>query len=214
MMQSGRLVNLIQVGFSLQSFHETRRHFLRILALVFPIALILAGGGGWLLTHRALAPVAQMSQAAERISAARLDERLDESGTGDELDQLAHTLNAMLSRLDDAFRQIRQFSADASHELQTPLTVLKGELEVALRTPRSADAYQRTMRSALEEIDRIAALVDGLMLLARADAGVLRMDRQPVALHDLIYEVYDQMQILAGPRHIEFQLAPVEPMVI
>lgn len=213
-MQSGRLVNLIQVGFSLQSFHETRRHFLRILALVFPIALILAGGGGWLLAHRALAPVAQMSQAAERISAARLDERLDESGTGDELDQLAHTLNAMLSRLDDAFRQIRQFSADASHELQTPLTVLKGELEVALRTPRSADAYQRTMRSALEEIDRIAALVDGLMLLARADAGVLRMDRQPVALHDLIYEVYDQMQILAGPRHIEFQLAPVEPMVI
>ncbi len=213
-LQSGRVVNLIQVGFSLQSFHETRRHFLRILALVFPIALILAGGGGWLLAHRTLAPVAQMTHAAQRIGAARLDERLDESGTGDELDELAHTLNAMLSRLDDAFRQIRQFSADASHELQTPLTILKGELEVALRTPRSADAYQQTMRSALEEIDRIAGLVDGLMLLARADAGVLRMDRQPVALHQLVQEVYDQTQILAAHKQIDLQLGPTEPIVI
>ncbi|ETW95381.1 MAG: hypothetical protein ETSY1_30880 [Candidatus Entotheonella factor] len=212
--QAGRLVNLIQVGFSLQSFHETRRHFLRILALMFPIALILAGGGGWLLAHRALAPVAQMSQAAQRISAARLSERLDESGTGDELDQLAHTLNAMLSRLDDAFRQIRQFSADASHELQTPLTILKGELEVALRTPRSADAYQQTMSSALEEIDRIAALVDGLMLLARADAGVLRMDQQPVELHHLVQEVYDQTQVLAARKHIDLQLDTVEPIAV
>jgi len=213
-LQSGRLVNLIQVGFSLQSFCETRRHFLRILALVFPIALILAGGGGWLLAHRALSPVAQMTRAAQRISAARLNERLDESGTGDELDQLAHTLNAMLSRLDDAFRQIRQFSADASHELQTPLTILKGELEVALHTPRSADAYQQTMRSALEEIDRIAVLVDGLMLLARADAGVLRMDQQPVELHQLVQEVYDQTQILAAHQQVSLQLDAIEPIAI
>jgi heavy metal sensor kinase len=213
-MQSGRLVNLIQVGFSLQSFYETRRHFLRILALVFPIALLLAGSGGWLLAHRALAPVAQMTHAAQRISAAHLNERLDESGTGDELDQLAHTLNAMLGRLDDAFRQIRQFSADASHELQTPLTILKGELEVALRAPRTADVYQQTMRSALEEIDRIAALVDGLMLLARADAGVLRMDQQPVELHQLVQEVYDQTQILAAHKRIELQLDSIEPIVI
>lgn len=212
--RSGRLVNLIRVGFSLQSFHETRRHFLRILALVFPIALLLAGGGGWLLAHRALTPVAQMTTAAQRIGAAHLDERLDESGTGDELDQLAQTLNAMLSRLDNAFRQIRQFSADASHELQTPLTILKGELEVALRAPRSAETYQQTMRSALEEIDRIAQLVDGLMLLARADAGVLRMDQQPVELHELVREVYDQTQILAARKHVNLQLGPVEPTVV
>jgi heavy metal sensor kinase len=213
-LQSGRLVNLIQVGFSLQSFHETRRHFLHILALMFPIALILAGGGGWLLAHRALAPVAQMSQAAQRIGAAHLNERLNESGTGDELDQLAHTLNAMLSRLDDAFRQIRQFSADASHELQTPLTILKGELEVALRAPRSADTYQKTMRSALEEIDRMAVLVDGLMLLARADAGVLRMDQQPVELDQLVQEIYEQTRILAAHKHIHLQLGIMEPIAV
>jgi two-component system, OmpR family, sensor kinase len=213
-MQSGRLINLIQVGFSLQSFHETRRHFLHIMALMFPIALLLAGGGGWLLAHRALAPVAQMAQAAQRIGAAHLNERLNESGTDDELDQLARTLNAMLSRLDDAFRQIRQFSADASHELQTPLTILKGELEVALRAPRSADAYQQTMRSALEEIDRMAVLVDGLMLLARADAGVLRMDQQPVELDQLVQEIYEQTQILAAHKHVHLQLGPMEPITI
>jgi heavy metal sensor kinase len=155
-----------------------------------------------------------MTTSAQRISAAHLNERLDESGTGDELDQLAHTLNAMLSRLDDAFRQIRQFSADASHELQTPLTILKGELEVALRTPRSADVYQQTMRSALEEIDRIAALVDGLMLLARADAGVLRMDQQPVELHQLVQEIYDQTQILATHKQIDLELDPIELIAI
>jgi signal transduction histidine kinase len=98
--------------------------------------------------------------------------------------------------------------------VQTPLTILKGELEVALRTPRSADVYQQTMRSALEEIDRIAVLVDGLMLLARADAGVLRMDQQPVELHQLVQEVYDQAQILAAHKHIDLELDPIELITI
>jgi HAMP domain-containing protein len=196
---ANRLINVVQVGLSLKNSYETRRHFVRILALVFPIALLLAAGGGWLLAHRALAPVDQMTTAAQRIGAERLAERLEETGTGDELDRLATTLNAMLSRLDDAFRQIRQFSADASHELQTPLTILKGELEVALRSPRSPEAYQHILESALEEIDRIAVLVDGLMLLARADAGVLRMDHQPVELHQLIHEVYGQTGEQSSP---------------
>ena len=211
---ANRLINVVQVGLSLKNSYETRRHFVRILALVFPIALLLAAGGGWLLAHRALTPVDQMTTAAQRIGAERLAERLEETGTGDELDRLATTLNAMLSRLDDAFRQIRQFSADASHELQTPLTILKGELEVALRSPRSPEAYQHILESALEEIDRIAVLVDGLMLLARADAGVLRMDHQPVELHQLIHEVYGQTKVLANTKSVTLSLGTIEPVVI
>jgi len=211
---ANRLINVVQVGLSLKNSYETRRHFVRILALVFPIALLLAAGGGWLLAHRVLAPVDQMTTAAQRIGAERLAERLEETGTGDELDRLATTLNAMLSRLDDAFRQIRQFSADASHELQTPLTILKGELEVALRSPRSPEAYQHILESALEEIDRIAVLVDGLMLLARADAGVLRMDHQPVELHQLIHEVYGQTKVLADTQSVTLSLGTLEPVVI
>lgn len=203
-----------QVGASLENAYKTRRRFLFIMAVIFPFALLLAGGGGWLLAHRALTPVARMTEAARRIGAAHLAERLQETGTGDELDRLATTLNAMLSRLDDAFHQMRRFSADASHELQTPLTILKGELEVALRTPRSPEAYQEVLRSALEEIDRIATLVEGLMLLARADAGMLRLDLRPVELDQLLQDVYGRTKILADAKHLTLCLGIVEPVAI
>lgn len=212
--KGGRVIRLVQVGMSLESLHVTRRRFLLIMAVVLPFGLLLAGGGGWLLARRALAPVDRMTEAARRISAEHLTERLQESGAGDELDRLARTLNAMLARLDDAFQQIRQFSADASHELQTPLTILKGELEVALRAPRSPEAYQRHLHSALEEVDRIAELVDGLLLLARADAGVLRMDRRPVDLAQLVQEVWAQAAILAAAQQVTLDLGPVISVVV
>ncbi len=212
--EAGRVSNLIQVGMSLKSIYMTRHRFLLMVAGVFPLGLLLAGGGGWLLAHRALKPVDRMTDAARRISAEHLTERLEETGAQDELDRLAKTLNEMLGRLDTAFSQIRQFSADASHELQTPLTILKGELEVALRSPRNAEEYQRTLKSALEEIDRIAHLVEGLLLLARADAGVLRMDRQPVDLAQLIEEIYGQTKVLADNQTITLRLEHVEPVTI
>ncbi len=204
--EAGRVVNMVQAGMSLESMYVTRRRFVTIALSMLPIALLFAGGGGWLLARRALRPVENMTIAADRISAEALSDRLQETGTGDELDRLAKTLNRMLGRLDTAFIQIRRFSADASHELQTPLTILKGELEVALRSPRSPEEYQQTLLSALEEIDRIAFLVDGLLLLARADAGVLRMDRKPVNLAALLKEIYNQAKVLADARHITLEL--------
>jgi two-component system OmpR family sensor kinase len=143
-----------------------------------------------------------------------LEARLEETGTGDELDRLIKTLNNMLARLDAAFRQIRQFSADASHELQTPLTILKGELEVALRSSRSPEEYQRVLKSGLQEIDRIAHLVEGLLLLARADAGVLRMDLRPVDLKQLVEEVYKQVNILADSRSVNISLDSAESVSV
>lgn len=200
--KAGRIVNMVQAGMSLENMYLTRRRFVTVALTMLPIALLFAGGGGWLLARRALRPVENMTEAADRISAEALSGRLQETGTDDELDRLAKTLNRMLGRLDTAFSQIRRFSADASHELQTPLTILKGELEVALRSPRRPEEYQRTLNSALEEINRIALLVDGLLLLARADAGVLRMDRKPVNLAALSKEVYNQTKVLADARKI------------
>lgn len=195
--EAGRVTNLVRVGMSLENMHQTRRRFLLIMAAVLPLGLLLAGGGGWLLARRALRPVDRMTRTARRISGEHLDERLQETETGDELDRLAKTLNDMLGRLDDAFHQMRQFSADASHELQTPLTILKGEMEVALRSQRSPAEYQRVLQSGLEEIDRINHLVAGLLLLARADAGVLRLDMQPVALKELLQEICEQIKVVA-----------------
>jgi heavy metal sensor kinase len=213
-MKAGRMINLVQVGMSLQSVLETRLRFLLIMAGILPLGLVLAGSGGWLLAHRALQPVDRMTAAARRISAEHLAERVAETGAGDELDRLAKTLNQMFTRLDASFSQIRQFSADASHELQTPLTILKGELEVALRSPRSPEDYQATLRSALEEVDRIARLVEGLLLLARAEAGVLKMDRQPVDLADLVQEVASRLNGQAESRAVELRLETLEPLVI
>jgi heavy metal sensor kinase len=211
---SGRVVNVVQVGMSLENMVKTRRRFLLIMAAVLPLGLLLAGGGGWLLARRAMNPVDRMSQAARRISGEHLAQRLQETGTGDELDRLAKTLNDMLGRLDEAFRQVRQFSADASHELQTPLTILKGEMEVALRSHRSPEEYQRVLKSGLEEIDRISHLVEGLLLLARADAGVLRMDKQPVALEALLEEVYEQMKVVAEDHSVSLRLGARVPVSI
>ena len=155
-----------------------------------------------------------MTQAARRISGEYLAGRLQETGTGDELDWLAKTLNDMLGRLDDSFRQTRQFSADAAHELQTPLTILKGEIEVALRSPRSPEEYRGVLHSSLEEIDRISSLVEGLLLLARADRGVLRLDLKPLNLQELLAEVGEQMRRLAENQAVSLDYGLVEPASI
>jgi heavy metal sensor kinase len=197
---------------SLKSVNETNFRFLLIMAGVLPLGLLLAGTGGWVLAHRALKPVGRMTETARRIGFEKLDQRLEETGTGDELDNLAKTLNQMLTRLDDAFRQVRRFSADVSHELQTPLTILKGELEVALRSPRAPEEYQQTLVSALEEIDRIARLVEGLLLLARAEAGVLRMDHREVNLEEVLESVHQILRPIAESRGVELRLGSMEPL--
>jgi heavy metal sensor kinase len=211
---AGQVTNVVQVGISLENMYSTLSHFVLIIAALFPLGLLLAGGGGWLLARRALAPVDHMTRAAQRISGEHLTERLLETGTGDELDRLARTLNEMLSRLDESFRQVRQFSADASHELQTPLTILKGEIEVALRSDRTPEEYQQVLTSSLEEIERISRLVEGLLLLARADSGVLRMDHKPVALDELAAEVAAQMQKMANGQGLSLHLEDLAPVTI
>jgi heavy metal sensor kinase len=139
---------------------------------------------------------------------------LEETDSGDELDKLAKTLNEMLSRLDESFRQIRQFSADASHELQTPLTILRGELELALRAPRDPAEYQRAIESALDEIDRMATLVEGLLYLARTDAGVAKMDKESIALEELIEEVCSRLSALAKDRAVQLTAEELQPITL
>ncbi len=211
---AGQVANLVRVGMSLENMYKTRHRFLLIMALVFPLGLFLSVGGGWLLARRALSPVDKMTQIVKRISGERLHQRLQESGNGDELDRLAKTLNDMLGRLDNAIHQMRQFSADASHELQTPLTILRGEMEVALRLQRSPEEYQRVLTSGLEEIARINHLVEGLLLLARADAGVLCLDLETVELKALSLEICAQMKAVAVTHAIDLQVNLPEPVAV
>ncbi len=210
----GQLTHLVRVGMPLENMYKTRHRFLLIIAAVFPLGLVLAGGGGWLLARRALRPVDEMTQTTRKISGEDLDQRLQETGNGDELDRLARTLNSMLDRFHQSIEQMRQFSADASHELQTPLTILKGEMEVALRQPRSPEEYQHILGSGLEEIDRINHLVGGLLLLARADSGVLRMDMQSIELYDFVADIIEQMQSIADSHSVALRLEESGPVTI
>jgi signal transduction histidine kinase len=154
-----------------------------------------------------------MTQAARRIEAENLAERLHGAESNDELGRLAGTLNEMLGRLEAAFAQARRFSADASHELRTPLTVLRGEIEVALRSPRDAEEYRVVLESALQEVERLSRLTADLLLLSRADAGALRPARETVELDRLLEEAAKQGEILARGRDVRVGLEAVEPLV-
>jgi two-component system, OmpR family, sensor kinase len=207
---SGRVVAVIRVGNSEMTLRKTLSSLMLVMAGLFPLVLALAGGGGWFFAHRALIPVDRMTQAARRIGAGQLSARIEVSGSRDELDRLAETLNSMLGRLESAFTEMRQFTADASHELQTPLTILRGEMEIALRSKRSEAEYVDVMKSALEEIERISLLVEGLLLLARSDAGVLRIDKKPVSLPILAEDVIDRLSPFAEARGILLRLGEIE----
>ena len=210
----GQIVNVLQVGMSLEGLYRARQHFLWSLAALAPPGLILAGSGGWLLARRALRPVDQMTTAARRIEAEHLAQRLDGAEADDELGRLARTLNEMLARLESAFAQVRRFSADASHELKTPLTVLKGEIEVALWNPRDPAEYQRVLRSVLEETESLTLLVDDLLLLSRADAGALRWEMNAVELDRLVEEVAKEGEVLGRGKQVRVSIQGLEPLIV
>jgi heavy metal sensor kinase len=188
--QDAQLVELVQVGISLQHAHQTLQRYLETLLVLVPLGLLLAAAGGAFTARAALAPLDAISLTARRITAEDLSRRLATRGTGDELDRLADTLNDMLVRLEAAFAEIRRFTADAAHELRTPLTALKGGLEVALRSRRTADEYGEVLRSSLEDVERLIRLAEDLLLLTRASAGgSLKPAR--VELEPLVLDVLD-----------------------
>jgi two-component system, OmpR family, sensor kinase len=180
---------LLLVGASLQDRDETVRAFLIELSLAGPVALLLVSLLGYALATAALRPVESMRREAEAISASEPGRRLPLPTSRDEIRHLGETLNEMLERLESALERERDFVADASHELRTPLALLKAELELALRQPRSPAELERALRSAAVEADRLGALADDLLLLARADRGRVPLRREPIRAHELLTRV-------------------------
>jgi heavy metal sensor kinase len=177
-------------------------------------AVLLGLLGGWWLMRRALAPVAKLTQAAEKIHERNLSERLPRSGNGDELDRLTEVFNAMTARLDGSFQQIRAFTLHASHELKTPLTILRGELEMALHDERASADQRERLASQIDEIERLTKIVDGLTLLTKADAGQIALDLEPVPLDELVRESFADAKILAQPQGVEVRLGRCEEATV
>jgi signal transduction histidine kinase len=169
-------------------------------------AALLAMAGGWWLMHKSLAPVMVLTKAMEDISEHNLNERLLPTGTGDELDRQIEVFNRMLGRLDDSFHRIREFTLHASHELKTPLTVLRGEMETALRDESLPPLERDRLLSQLDELQRLTLIVDGLTLLAKADAGQVTMNLEPVWLDELVRDNFADAQILAETHAVKVEL--------
>jgi heavy metal sensor kinase len=194
---------LIETGAPMDGVQADLRKWLWFLAAMLPVVLAIALGGGFVLVKRALLPVDRIAASAERISSQNLNERLPVAQTGDELERLSIALNRMIERLDSAFRYSRRFVADASHELRTPLTVLQGELETLVQQPQFTPEWRDRVGSALEEVDRLAHIVEGLFAISRLDAGEAATERVPLDLAQLATATADQMSLLAEDKDIK-----------
>lgn len=210
--ERGRILHFVQVAMPLDTVENARSRFLFILLGLTPLALGGAGIGGWFLARRALAPVDTMVETARKISAEDLSRRLDAPERPDELGRLADVLNDMLARLESSFAAVRHFSADAAHELRTPLTILKGELEVASRSPQNEEEYRRVLTSCLEEVDRLSALVEDLLFLARSDSGNVSLPQAPVNFADVLSDVTPALSALAEEADVSCTIASACPL--
>lgn len=205
---------VVQSFMPLAPLRQELRALLATLLAVGPLAILGALAGGYLLARRALAPVEQMAATAERITSARLDGRIAVSNPDDELGRLALTLNEMLDRLRRSVERTRRFTADAAHELRTPLSVLQMELEVALRGARSAEQYRGVIEVALKEARRLTQLANQLLLLARHDDGSQPPSRDEVRLDALLEDVAEQTRLAADEKGVALEVGPPEELTV
>jgi two-component system, OmpR family, sensor kinase len=202
-------VYLVAIGQSFKTVTDELAVLRQIFLITVPLALLLAGAGGWLLACKSLAPVVMMSASARRISAENLGERLPLANPRDELGQLAATFNQLLARLDAAFAQQRQFMADASHELRTPLSVLRTAAAVTLEQPHRGEAeYRAALALVHEQARRLTRIVEEMFTLARADAGRRPIEARDFYLDELVNETARAASVLARRKNIAIEITP------
>ncbi|HLJ24549.1 MAG TPA: ATP-binding protein [Candidatus Acidoferrales bacterium] len=206
---------LIQSAFEMDDFYEALDHFALLLYISIPLLLVFAAAGGYWISSLALAPVDQIALTARNISAQNLSSRLEVPQTRDELQRLSETLNGMLARLEAAFKKITQFTADASHELRTPVAVMRTRAELSLRKARSAEEYRDVIAEMLDELEKTSGLIEQLMFLARADSGAETLHFTSTNVAEVLREACHQGAALAEAKQIAFQeKVPDGPMWI
>jgi signal transduction histidine kinase len=193
----------IQVATPLKEFYEVLERFRLILWFSAPLLLIGAGLEGYLISRRALKPVDQITTAAESISITNLSDRLEVPRSSDELQRLSETLNRMLARLDASVQRMSQLTADASHELRAPVSLIRTTAELAVQGDRTNTEYREDMVQILAEAERTSRLIDSLLLLARADAGEGGLQHELADVSTSVREALEQGRSLAAEKRIE-----------
>ena len=200
---------------SLREFGKSIQRFQTILIVLSALALAAACAGGVWLSRRALRPVDAINEAAQNVTFTNLSARLKVPDTDDELQRLTETLNTMLDRIERPVRQMHQFTADASHELRAPLTLIRTAAEFSLRRERSHQELIDSLSTILRESERTSSLVDNLLLLSRADSGIDHLTLAPLDLREPVRDAMEECKPLARDKHLNFESSiPETPLLV
>jgi heavy metal sensor kinase len=198
----------LQLGISLIPLNAEIMRFRNALLLAIPVTLLVMIGIGWLLAQLALRPVNTIARTAKKVTALHLDERIPGTKADHEFRQLIDVINEMLNRLEAGFKQAVRFSADAAHELKTPLTILQGELEHALQTATDGSDDQRTYKESLDEVQRLRSIIRKLLLLAQADSGRMPLNKKPLDFTSMIDATCEDIGLLNPELEVQADLQP------
>jgi len=198
----------LQVAIDTTRYAENVAFVREVIQIALPLTLLFTAFVGFLLARSALAPIQRINQAARRISGSNLDESIPQRGSGDELDQLAGTLNAMMARIREGVDRMRRFNSNAAHELRTPLSRLCGRIESVLQRPRRDDEYREALQQVLAEAHELAAGVNAMLRLSQSESGLSREQRQRVELGPLLEELVEFFRPLAEERGIAIEAGP------
>lgn len=199
-------VYVLHLGRALDQLTEILDEYMLIYVLSVPFILVVAGAVGWFLAVHALKPFDEVAKTAEQITSEKLNTQIENARKEQEVQRLVQSFNSMVSRLSQSFNQMRKFNADVAHELRTPLAILQGESEVALRSESLPEDVRALLVSNLEELARLARIVNDLLVLSEVDAGAQVLVKKPLNLKPLIVDLADQMQLLAMERSIQIEV--------
>lgn len=212
--QNGAFHQIIQIGTHLHFARKNLVHFRNNILVALLIVLALGTLGGWILARRSLSPIGYITSKTRAITSENLSERLQGRGTGDEIDELIHTINEMIARLENSFKQIAEFTADASHELKTPICALRGEAEVLLSQGRSSEEYQEGLAHLIERIDYLNRMINDLILLSKFDSHQADLRKIPLRLDLLIRDIADLFKVLAEQKKIDFVMGTLPEVMV
>jgi len=212
--KDGKLTGIIQLGTHLRFVRKNLSHFRNNILIALFIVLVLGGLGGWVLARRSLSPIGYIASKARSITSENLSERMHPRGTGDEMDDLIRTINEMIARLENSFKRMAEFTADASHELKTPICAMRGEAEVLLSKTRPVEEYQEGVVHFIEQFDHLNQMVNDLILLSKFDATQVELKMAPLRLDILIEELCNLFQILAEQDRIVLEMGAAEKVTV
>jgi two-component system, OmpR family, heavy metal sensor histidine kinase CusS len=198
----------IALGVSKNALRSELNRMAQAFGFVVPIVLLLIAAAGWMFAGRALRPVAALTAAAKKVSATGLDQRISHENETAEFRLLIDVFNQMLDRLQSSFEQANRFSADAAHELQTPLSILQGQIEYSIQSAPTGSETQQMGASLLVEVQRLKAIVRKLLLLAKADSGKLPLSLKELRLDSMLADMVDDCRAMAPQLQLEADLQP------